>query len=180
MIDHDDIYCELSINGAPLNDCELKSLTLTTALNRPFLVQITLLSHEALSRFQQNIFNPFSLKISGQDLPACYFHGVLTQVHAHGHHRYDLCIEPAVALYRDEAYQHLFNGVSVLDIAKQILWGRSFHIAAPMFQDYAIKLMGDRDYPLLYRILMRDETVLQFFQRILSYQGLAYYFDHCF
>jgi hypothetical protein len=47
-----------------------------------------------------------------------------------------------------------------------------------MFQAYAIKLMGDRDYPLLYRVLIRDETMLGFLQRILSYQGLAYYFDY--
>ena len=178
MIDHEDIYCSLSINDTLLQDCELKSLKITTALDRPFVVKISLLSHKALRFFQQNVFNPFTLKISGQDFPACYFHGVLTQVRFRGHHRYELCIEPAVALYRDETYQHLFNGVSVIDIAKQILWGRSFNITAPMFQDYAIKLMGDRDYPLLYRILMRDETVLQFFQRILSYQGLAYYFDY--
>jgi hypothetical protein len=44
-------------------------------------------------------------------------------------------------------------------------------------QDYQVKLMGDRDYAPLYRVLMRDESLLDFFKRILNYQGLAYFFD---
>lgn len=183
MIDHEEINCTLELNGTQFNDGEFKQLKIYSVLDRPFNVNFTLASTQALNFFNTYLRAPCALKISGRDTPAYYFNGTLTRINLiHKNtadtYIYEFTLEPMLSLYRDEAYQFLFNGVSVLEISKQILWGRQFNIAPHMFQQYNCKLLGDRTYPPLYRILMRDESLLDFWQRLLHYQGLNYYFDY--
>lgn len=183
MIDHDDVYCDIYLNRNEFTDCQLKYIHISSKLDQPFELKVTLTSSEAISFFKKYLYQPFALKISSHNYPARYFNGVLTELHLinkniYGQYVYEFKVKPAIALYQAQTYQHLFNGISVTDIARQILQGRQFNIAPDLFQEYALKLLGDRHYPPLYRVLMRDETILGFFQRLLNYQGLSYFFDH--
>lgn len=182
MIDHEEIYASLAINNQELS-CELIKLNITSAIDQPFICVLTLAAKDGVAFFQKNIHEPACLCIRGVDTQARYFKGVLSSVsfinkNIFGEYVYELTIKPAVALYQDGLYQFLFNGISVLEIAKQILRGKIFNIATTAYQDYEVRLLGDRDYAPLYRILVRDESLLAFLRRILNYQGLSFYFDY--
>jgi len=182
MVEHEPVYAELSFNGAAPS-LEIRYLQIESHLSQPFKLKVSFAAKAALDVFTGYLFQPCTLSLSSADYPARYFHGVLTEVilnhqNPYGAYVYELVIEAPLALYHDQSYQHLFNGVSALELARQILWGRAFNISPLLFQPYELQVLGDREYPPLYRILMRDESILAFFQRFISYEGLAYYFDH--
>lgn len=184
MIDHEQVYCDLSLDNLKLDGFELIKLSIDSWINRGFSLKLLLDSKQDLSLFAQSQNQIFNLKLSSQDFGPYCFNGILTKVHlldqcTPGIYRYTLQIESKLSLYEDHYFSYLFNGISVLDIAKQLLQGLNFNLAPNASQNFGFKLLGDRSYTPLYRVLMQDESLLAFFNRILSYHGLSYYFDHC-
>jgi type VI secretion system secreted protein VgrG len=94
-----------------------------------------------------------------------------------GFARYQLTIEPPIALLRHVRKSRVFQDISVPDIVKTIL---DEHLAAnPAFaKNFAHRFDLSETYPAHSYCLQYRESDLDFIERLLAEEGIAYRFEH--
>ena len=149
-------------------------------LSSGYLYTLQCLSADAALALKTLLGVAVEVDILGADGNPQVITGVVTAVAAKGSDggfaRYDLTIEPPFALLRLRTTSRIFQAQSVPDVVKAIL---DEHIASnPVFgAHFAVQFELGKTYPARSYLAQYRESDLDFIQRILAEEGIAYRYE---
>jgi type VI secretion system secreted protein VgrG len=157
----------------PLNTLVLRKFRYEDRLNRPFRIEADLLSDRASIPFEEIVGKRVRIRMqtrAGERL--C--HAVVASFDTCGMvddlFAYRAVLVPWLWLLGRSADCRIFQGLSVPEIVSEILKENGF-------DEFELRI-DEIDYPKLEYCVQYRETALNFVQRLLESEGIAYYFRH--
>jgi hypothetical protein len=176
-----DCYGELILRGQAL-EANLHQLELQTALDQPFIINITLSTPLTPDFFEQQLHQEFLFKINCTNRTNYYFNGILTTFYllpkTANNTQYRLTIAAPLMLTKNYIFPMIFNNYTTQELIHHLLTHKSLNHNANMLQKYLLKLhKTNKLKTYITSLLMHNESLFNFFQRLLKNHGLGYFFE---
>ena len=160
---------QLQVGGSTL---PVLSLEGQEALSEPFHLQFEILANEGFA-VAGSIGQPGQARVIGCDGNSRSWAGVVTELQEQGRHhdgrtRLRLRLESRLALLRCQHDQRMILGLSVVELARELLARNGF---APQQLQFHLT----RDYPIRPTTLQAGESDLAFLQRLLAGVGIFFW-----
>jgi len=159
---------------SPLGDdaCVVVAFSGSDHISDVYRYRLTLQAKDRIIRADDIIGVAVMLELVRDESPR-FFHGVVDRwidagMDAEGTACYQLDIVPRMALLEHARHNRIFENVSAVDIVRQLLADSGEKVDCGRLQNYA-----QREICTQF-----DETDLQFVNRLLAEEGLAYFFRH--
>jgi type VI secretion system secreted protein VgrG len=158
-----------------------ESLAGSEQLSQCYRYTLTCLSPDAALELKHFNGQPVEIAIELPDSSERSITGLVSSSHQlssdGGFARYELTIEPALALLRERRAARVFQDQSVMQIIGQIL--DEHRAANPIFQQsFAWQADLSKEYPSRSYCIQYRESDLEFIQRLAAEEGISYRFQY--